>query len=113
MKSEFNAVASRPGDPSQTDDCATEPAHVHDEAAIGSVTCTYEVREDSRHFSFAHDRTEGVFIITKRDGSTELFRDIPVRYLVVEPDPQTGELRPTAKCGLPVYLYLCREQREP
>ena len=38
-----------------------------------------------------------MFIITKQDGSTELFRDNPVRYLVVEPDPQTGELRPTAK----------------
>jgi hypothetical protein len=113
MNSEFDAVASRPGNPSQTDACATQPAHVHDQATIGSVTFTYEIPEDPGLFSFAHDRTKGVFIITKRDGSTELFRDNPVRYLVVEPDPQTGELRPTAKCGLPVYLYLCREQREP
>lgn len=70
----------------------------------------YEIPEDPRLFSFAHDRTKCVFIITKRDGSTELFRDNPVRYLVVEPDPQTGELHPVSKCGRPVYLYLCREQ---
>jgi hypothetical protein len=113
MNSEFHTVASRPSDPSQTDAYATQPAHVHDEAAIGSVTYTYEIPEDPRLFSFAHDRTKCVFIITKRDGSTELFRDNPVRHLVVEPDPQTGELRPMAKCGRPVYLYLCREQREP
>ena len=46
MNSEFNVVASRPGDPSQTDACATQPAHVHDEATIGSVTYTYEIPED-------------------------------------------------------------------
>jgi hypothetical protein len=41
MNSEFHTVASRPSDPSQTDAYATQPAHVHDEAAIGSVTYTY------------------------------------------------------------------------
>ncbi len=113
MNSEFNEVASRPSDPGQTDACATQPAHVHDEATIGSVTYTYAIPEDPRLFSFAHDHIKGVFIITRPDGSIELFRDNPVRYLVVESDPQTGELRPTAKSGRPVYLYLCREQREP
>ncbi len=45
--------------------------------------------------------------------ATERFRDKLVRYLVVEPDPETGELRPAVKAGGPVYLYLCREDREP
>ncbi len=76
------------------------------------VTYTYEFREAPSHFCFAHDRTRGLYAATQPDGTTELFRDNPVRYLVVEPDPQTGELRPAVKYGQPVYLYLCREQRE-
>ena len=47
------------------------------------------------------------------DGTTERFRDNPARHLVVEPDLETGELRPAVKYGRPVYIYLCREQREP
>ena len=53
----------------------------------------YEFRETPRQFSFAHDRTKGLYVVTKPDGTTEMFRDNPMRYLVVEPDPQTGELR--------------------
>jgi hypothetical protein len=76
------------------------------------VTYTYEIPEDPRRFSFAHDPTKGLFSITNPDGTTELFRDKPSRYLVVEPDPDTGGMRPVVKGGRPVYLYLCREQRE-
>jgi len=38
-----------------------------------------------------------VYAITNLDGTTEHFRDDAVRYLVVKPDPETGELRPAVK----------------
>ena len=112
MNSEFDAEARRPSDPSGAEAPARWPAPVRSEATPGVVTYTYEVCEAPRHFSFAHDRTRGLYVVTGPDGTTELFRDNPVRYLVVEPDPQTGELQPAVKYGRPVYLYLCREQRE-
>jgi hypothetical protein len=58
---------------------------------------------------------------TRKHGSTgsrrrmepvELFRDNPTRYLCVEPDAETGQMRPVMKRGRPVFLYLCREDRE-
>jgi hypothetical protein len=76
-----------------------------------TVTYTYEFPEDPSHFSFAHDQPKGLFIVTGADGTTALSPDKPVRYLVVEPDPQTTALHPATKHGRPVYLYLCREQR--
>jgi len=39
-------------------------------------------------------------------------RDNPARYLVVDPDPDTGEMRPARKHGDPKFIYLCREDRE-
>ena len=51
-----------------------------------------------------------MFVITKRDGTTELFRDNAVRYLVV--DPQPVELRQAVNCGRPGYLSLCRQQQD-
>ncbi len=50
--------------------------------------------------------------LTGPDGKTEYFRDSPVRFLVVEPDPRTGELKPAIRMGRPEYIYLCREDRE-
>ena len=63
-------------------------------------------------FTFSHDKEKGLFILTWADGRIEKFRDRPARQLSVEPDPDTGELRPVIKNGLPVFLYLCREERE-
>jgi len=63
-------------------------------------------------YRFEHDKTKGVFRLTGPDGSTECFRDHPTRFLVVEPDAQTGEMSPALKRGRPTYLYLCREERE-
>jgi hypothetical protein len=37
-------------------------------------------------------------------GKIEKFRNNPVRQLVVEPDAETGELRPARKHGLSVFL---------
>jgi hypothetical protein len=76
------------------------------------TTFTYFVEERPRRFEFVHDKARGLFILTKADGTLEHFRDKPTRYLVVEPDSTTGELMPTVKGGEPLYLYLCREERE-
>jgi hypothetical protein len=63
-------------------------------------------------FTFAHDKQKGHFVLTWPDGRTERFRDNPVRHLVVEPDPETGEMRPVTRYRQPTYLYLSREERE-
>jgi len=47
------------------------------------------------------------------DQKTEYWRDNPPRYLVVEPHLESGEIRPVLKRGKPIYLWLCREEREP
>ena len=81
---------------------------------LGPVTTyTYLVDERPADFTFKHDARKWVFVVTNRDGTTERFRDNPARHLVVEPDPETGELRLAVKYGRPVYIYLCREPREP
>ena len=56
-------------------------------------------------FEFTHDKDKGLFILTWSDGRVERFRDRPARQLMVEPDRETGAMRP-------VYVYLCREERE-
>ena len=66
----------------------------------------------SSSFALARDPEERVFLLTGPDGKTEVFRDIPTRYLSVAPDPQTGEMKPVMKHGRPTYLWLCREERE-
>ena len=68
--------------------------------------------EKAPAFAFEHEREKGVYRLKWPDGKVEVFRDRPTRYLVVEPDQKTGEMRPAIKRGQPTYLYLCREERE-
>ena len=63
-------------------------------------------------FRFEHDPAARALRITKADGTVETFRDTPTRYLCVEPDPETGAMRPVMRRGRPVYLFLCREDHE-
>ena len=63
-------------------------------------------------FAFEHDKQKRLFILKRPDGKVEHFRDNPARQLLVEPDPETGVMRPVVRRGQPVYLYLCREERE-
>ncbi len=63
-------------------------------------------------FDWEHDPDKGIFRIRWPDGEVEVFRDKPIRHLVVEPDPETGEFQPVVKRGCPTYLYLSREERE-
>jgi hypothetical protein len=77
------------------------------------TTYTYSTTVDSRPtYRFEHDRENGVFRIRWHDGRVEVFRDKPVRYLVVEPDSETGDMTAVVKYRRPTYLYLCREERE-
>ena len=59
-----------------------------------------------------HDEGNGIFLVTEPDGETAVFRDQPVQFLVVEPDPESGAMTPVMKHGEPTYLYLCRKERE-
>ena len=77
----------------------------------GVTTYMYESERPAAAFRFEHDAAHGVFRLTFSDGTVEVFRDKPARQLRVEPD-ETGEMRPVVKHGRPVYLYLCREERE-
>ena len=62
-------------------------------------------------YKFEHDKQKRLFVLTAPGGKPEYFRDKPVRQLLVEPDPETGELRPVIMRGKPAYIYLCREER--
>ena len=63
-------------------------------------------------FPFGHDPARRVYRLTVADGTVETFRDNPARYLCVEPDPETGAMRPVIKRARPVSLDLCRGDRE-
>jgi hypothetical protein len=77
------------------------------------TTITYSAPIRSRRtYHFEQDPEKGILRIRWPDGKVEVFRDKPVRHLVVEPDAETGEMAPVVKHGRPMYLYPCREERE-
>jgi YD repeat-containing protein len=78
----------------------------------GNTVITYSYEGLPDRFKFEHDMKRKLFVLTGDDGKVEHFRDNPTRYLVVEPDGETGEMRPETRGGKPRYLYLCREERE-
>ena len=67
----------------------------------GSIvaTYTYYVEPRTPSFTFEHDKQKHLFILKWPDGKAEHFRDNPTRHLMVEPDPETGEMRPVVKRG--------------
>jgi hypothetical protein len=76
------------------------------------TTYTYSYDPEPPLYEFERQEEKGVFAVTGPDGKTDYFRDRPTRYLVVEPDPETGEFAPAVKRRRPVFLWLCREERE-
>jgi hypothetical protein len=61
---------------------------------------------------FEHDSDEQVFRLTAEDGTVEIVRDHPTRYLCVEPEAESGQLRPAMRRGRPVYVSHCWEEPE-
>ena len=80
--------------------------------AVVTTMPAYRVVERPMPPVFAHDKSKRLFTLTGPDGKTEYFRDNPARQLLVEPDPETGEMKPVLRNGKPVFMYLCREERE-
>jgi hypothetical protein len=114
MSTEPREPRPEPDDAGEPDGTGT-PRFVWDYDVNGRVTMTYysfPIEGKYSLFTFDHDDQKGVFVLTMPDGTTERFRDNPTRHLTVEPDPETGEMRPVTKHGRPCYVYLCREQRE-
>ncbi len=68
--------------------------------------------EARSRYGFEHDAAARLYRLTAPDGTVERFRDHPTRHLCVEPDAETGQMRPVIQRGRPVYLWLCREERE-
>jgi hypothetical protein len=83
-----------------------------DRVRAATITYSYDFDAPVGSFTFEHDEERRVFRLTDAEGKTAYFRDKPARYLVVEPDSHSGEMRPATKYGEPVYLYLCREDHE-
>jgi hypothetical protein len=63
-------------------------------------------------WTFEHDKPKGIYRLTWSDGETDVFRDNPTLYLVIEPDSKTGEMKPVLTRGWPTLLYLVRQERE-
>jgi hypothetical protein len=59
-----------------------------------------------------HDPEKRCLRLTRPDGTTTSFRDQPVRFLVVEPDSNSGKLRPAVSMGKAKVVYLCPEIAE-
>jgi hypothetical protein len=78
------------------------------EAALGSDTDGVRLTP----IAFERDKDKRLFKVAGPDGKTELFRDNPTRFLLVEPDPESGEMQPVIQRGRPAFIYLCREERE-
>ena len=73
------------------------------------TTYAYYYNPQQPHFEIRHDRDKRVFEATGPDGHKSAFHDRAVRFLVVKPDPETGELRPVTSRGKPEVVHLCRE----
>ncbi len=97
---------------SQCGDDVPRLVDVQEDAAGGVTTYTYSYTPKPALFQFRHLVQERLFSVTAVDREPRYFRDSPTRYLVVEIDDETGEVRPAVKDRKPVYLWLCREERE-
>jgi len=113
MNSDQDSPRSKPGA------SPGEPTMVEVSESVGSdgrgmTTYTYSFEVDPwvQSFTFEHDKEKRVFRLTDAEGKAEYFRDNPARYLVVEPDLETGGMRPAIQHGKPKLIYLCREDRE-
>jgi hypothetical protein len=87
-------------------------ASLTDGGRVTSFVYSYELRRQPQFSTYEHDEQRRLFTLTGPGGKSEHFRDQPARYLMVEPDPETGAMQPVIKDGQPAIGYLCREERE-
>jgi len=98
-----------PGQRTRVDVCEAVRS---DGRSTTTYSYSYDVDPRARSFTLEHDKQKRVVRLTDAAGKAAHFRDSPVRYLVLEPDPETGEMQPATKFGKPTFIYLCREDRE-
>jgi hypothetical protein len=112
MSSDSDADDQAEGEPEPQDFLPPQPWRGEEDHII---TYTYYFEQPKVQFGleFSHDKKAGLFVVSKPDGTVERFRDNTTRYLVLEPDPETGDLQPALKDCQPVYLHLARQHREP
>jgi hypothetical protein len=89
-----------------------EPRLVKVSEQDGVTTFMYRLGPDQPRVQIEHDREKRLFRVPQDDGTTAVFRDEPVRFLVATLDPVTGAVNPMLRYGEPEYLLLCREDRE-
>ncbi len=75
----------------------------------GRTVLTYQYEPQRCRFRVKHDRKKHVLRIAGPDGETAEFEDEPARFLVVQADAKTGEIRPSLIGGEPSVMLLCRE----
>ncbi|MFI5386263.1 MAG: hypothetical protein ACHQ50_09095 [Fimbriimonadales bacterium] len=113
MNSDQDSPRSKPGcSPGQHTGVDVRETVRSDGRSITTYSDSDDVDSRARSCTFEHDKQKRVFRLTDAAGKTEYFRENPARYLVVEPDPKTGEMRPARKHGKPTFIYICRENRE-
>ncbi len=76
---------------------------VRENGLVSSIS-TYGVKPRAPLFTFEQDTQKGLLELTWPDDKTERFRDRPVRHLQVEPDPDTGVMRPVPGTAAPSSL---------
>jgi hypothetical protein len=111
----MNCDASPPPERSGVPHPAAWPLTVIRDTPIARVvTYVYDCgsRRSADSFTCEHNQQKRLFIVTGADGKTEYFRDNPATYLMVEPDPETGDMQPVTKYGRPMVIHLCRQERE-
>jgi hypothetical protein len=65
----------------------------------------YTFTHAAPRFDWEHLADKRLFALTAKD-KTEYWRDNPTRYLVVEPDPETGMMKPATRIAGP-FTFGC------
>jgi len=78
---------------------AEEPRLLAVAADDGATQYVYAFWERSPRVELQDKRAVRVFRLVQPDGRTTEVRDEPVRFLMVVPDPQTGESAPVRRRG--------------
>jgi hypothetical protein len=77
-----------------------------EDCTITTYSYSYEEPPAEPEWLVQRDPEKGTLQLTGPDGKTEVFRGRVLRYLEVEVDQQSGELRPVIRDGRPRILCL-------